>query len=203
MKSWLWLVYGLLLGLLIGGIILLISSPAPGNSIALIPVPSVTPSLPPLPTRTPEPILVQVSGEVSSPGIYSLEEGARLQELIALAGGLTGEADGDRINAVFLLHDGDYVYIPAVDEVIPETAANSPLNSNIDLDPEFDYPLDLNTASQKALESLPGIGPEKAEDILAYREAHGSFLSVDELINVPGIGEVTVDSLRDYLYVDP
>ena len=203
MKSWLWLICGLLFGLLIGGVILLIANPAPGDAIALKPAPSATPSLPPSPTKTPEPMLAQISGEVLSPGIYPFQEGARLQDLIALAGGLTIGADEDRVNGAALLRNGDYFYIPAMDETIPETAANSPANMNINLDPQFEYPLDLNTANQEALESLPGIGPKKAEDILSYREQHGPFSSVDALVNVPGIGTITVDSLRDYLYVEP
>ena len=203
MKSWLKLIYGLLLGLLMGGVILLIAQPVRGGAIALLPAPSATPSKEPSPTKTSEPILVQVSGQVVSPGVYSLPQNARLQDLILLASGLTGEADESRINNAVPLRDGDYFYIPTIDEAIPETATNSTANLNVDPDSEFTYPLDLNTASQEALESLPGIGPAKAEDILAYRDAHGSFLSVDELTEVPGIGETTVESLRDYLFVEP
>jgi competence protein ComEA len=203
LKSWLKLVYGLLLGLLLGGVILLIAKPATGDAIALISAPSATPSRQPSPTKTPEPILVQISGKVVSPGIYSLQQDARLQDLIDLAGGLAADADENRVNGAALLRDGDYFYIPDVDEIIPENAANSPVNLNVDLDSEYDYPLDLNTATQEALESLPGIGPTKAEDIIAYRDLHGRFTSVDELSNVSGIGEVTVESLREYLYVEP
>lgn len=203
MKSWLKLIYGLLLGLLLGGVILLIAKPATGDAIALISAPSATPSRQPSPTNTPEPILVQISGKVVSPGIYSLQQDARLQDLIDLAGGLAADAEKNRVNGAALLRDGDYFYIPDVDETIPETAANSPVKLNVDPDSEFVYPLDLNTATQEALESLPGIGPTKAEDIIAYRDLHGRFTSVDELSNVSGIGEVTVESLREYLYVEP
>jgi competence protein ComEA len=203
LKSWLKLIYGLLLGLLLGGVILLIAKPATGDAIALISAPSATPSRQPSPTNTPEPILVQISGKVVSPGIYSLQQDARLQDLIDLAGGLAADAEKNRVNGAALLRDGDYFYIPDVDETIPETAANSPVKLNVDPDSEFVYPLDLNTATQEALESLPGIGPTKAEDIIAYRDLHGRFTSVDELSNVSGIGEVTVESLREYLYVEP
>ena len=203
MKPWLTLIYGLLLGLLIGGLIILIANPSPGNAITLNPAPTATSTPLPSPTKTMEPILVQISGEVAAPGIYSLQKNARLDELIALAGGMTIEADLARVNEVALLHDGDYFYIPAEGEAIPETAANSSTNLTGDLDPQFEYPLDLNAADQEALESLPGIGPAKATDILAYREAHGGFTSIEELENVPGIGKATVESLLDYLYVEP
>lgn len=203
MKTGVKLVYGLLLGLLIGGVILLIAKPDSGDAITLLPAPSATPSRQPAPTKTPEPILVQISGEVAVPGIYSLLQDARLQDLIVLAGGLTVDADENRVNGAALLRDGDYFYIPAEDETIPDIATNSPVRMHVDPDSEFVYPLDLNTASQEALESLPGIGPTKAEDILAYRDAHGPFTSVDELVNVSGIGEATVESIRDYLYVEP
>lgn len=203
MKSWLLLVYGLLLGFLLAGVVLLVAQPAQGNTVVLLPAPTPTPTLPLSPTKTPQPIMVQVSGEVQSPGTYVLPKNARLQDLIEQAGGLTVNADEDRVNYAALLRDGDYYYIPAPEEAIPETAANAPTNLHAAQDPAFEYPLDLNTADQEALESLPGIGPTKAADILAYREAHGPFTGVDALVNVPGIGASTVESLREYVFVEP
>lgn len=203
MKKWLLVLYGLLIGLLSSGLILLISQPRQGQPIALTPAPLATPTSPPTPTDTPVPIQAQISGEIADPGIYELAEDSRLADLIEQAGGLTGDTDVDRINLAMLVRDGDYFYIPAVDEEIPETASNAPGNQNTVENPDYTYPLDLNEASQEALESIPGIGPSKAEDILAYRTEIGRFTTLEELLNVSGIGEATLESLIDYLYVEP
>lgn len=199
-KPWLLLLSGLLIGLLAAGIILLIAQPRQGEPITLLPAPTETSTDLTSTTRTPEPILVQIGGAVHSPGVYSLSSGARLDELIAAAGGVTSEADLIRINTTVKLADGDYYYIPTLDEDIPETATNSP--GHVSNESGFTYPLNLNTATLEELESLPGIGPSKAADILAYRDQHGPFTALEDLVNVPGIGEATVDSLRDFLIVE-
>ena len=112
------------------------------------------------PTRTPEPILVQISGAVQSPGVYSLASGARLEDLITSAGGVTSAADLDRINTTVKLQDGDYFYLPIPGEAIPETASNAPGNLTTG-NSGISYPLDLNTATQEELESLPGLAPPR------------------------------------------
>lgn len=203
MKRWLWILYGILVGLLSAGAILLISQPRQGQPIILSPAPSPTPTSPPQPTASPVPIQAQIGGEVANPGIYKLAQDLRLRDLIEMAGGLTAEADADRVNLVMLVRDGDYFYIPAMDEEFPETASNAPGNLNTIQNPDYNYPLDLNDASQEALESIPGIGPAKAEDILTYRDDIGCFTTLEELLNVSGIGEATLESLKDYLYIEP
>jgi competence protein ComEA len=149
------------------------------------------------------PILVQVEGEVNNPGIYSLHQNARLEDLIDMAGGLTDYADNNRINRALLLRDGDYIFIPKLDEEIPNIARNAPINLSGDSENLYNYPLNINEADQLALESLPGIGPAKAADILAYRQKLGGFTSLDELLDISGIGPSTLDSLRDYLICEP
>jgi len=203
MKPWQYLLLGILIGLLATGAILLMSQPERGAAINLQPAPSPTPTSEPNPTATPLPIFVEINGQVNTPGIYTLEKDSRLMDLIENAGGLTNQADRDRVNNVFILRDGDYFFIPAVGEIIPETARNAPGNNLLIDTSQFDYPLNLNTATQEALESLPGIGPTKAKDILSYREQVGAYDNVDELLNVPGIGPSTLDSIREYLIVEP
>ncbi len=202
MKKWYLVLFGFLIGLLSTGLILLLSQSDHGVPIILNPAP--TPTQAPNPTPSPKnaPIQVQIGGEIVRPGIYLIDETARLADLITEAGGLTSTADMDRVNFAALLHDGDYFFIPSYDQLIPETARNAPLNINLDENNKFQYPLDLNEASQEALESLPGIGPEKAADILSYKEKIGTFSSVDDLLNVPGIGEKTLETLREYLFVN-
>lgn len=203
MKPWVLILYGMLLGLLVTSVLLLISRPLSGQPITLSPPPTLTHTSPPEPTGTPEPLQVQIGGEVLHPGIYAINRERRLADLIEMAGGFTPNADVDRVNLAVLLHDGDYLFIPALNENIPETARNAPANLYQNLGPTFEYPLNLNEASQEALESIPGIGPSKARDILAYKETLGEFTALEELINVPGIGEATLDILRDYLIVEP
>lgn len=203
MKPWQLLLTGILLGLLTGGAILLISQPERGVPIVLTPPPTPTHTALPKPTATIAPIEVMIRGQIASPGMYTLDRETRLKDLIELAGGLTVQADVDRINNVFLLRDGDYFYIPMVGEIIPETARNAPGNNPLDNPTYYDYPLNINTADQEAFESLPGIGPSKAADIIAFREHNGFFVTIDDLLNVPGIGPATLESIRDYLTIEP
>ena len=203
MKPWQILLVGVLIGLLAVGLILLVSSPIKGTSITLSPPPSPTPTDRPAPSATPTPIQVQIGGEVIQPGIYHLEEGTRLGSLIELAGGFTDAADLLRVNLAARCQDGDYFYVPTFDQQIPETASNAPQNLFLIKTPVFNYPLDLNQATKEELESLPGIGPGKAEDILTYRETFGPFTSLDELLEVEGIGQKTLDSLREFLIIEP
>jgi competence protein ComEA len=202
-KSGLLLLYGVLIGVLASGAILLIAMPDPGNAIRLEPAPTATRSPVPTSTQTPPPIQVQIGGQVVSPGVYSVTVNTRLDQLIDAAGGLTDLADVERVNFVTILQDGGYYFIPAEGETIPETASNAPGQSQSGTDPLFDYPLDLNSANQEALESLPGIGPTKASDIIAYRETNGPFQSLDDLVNVPGIGPATLETIREYLILQP
>jgi competence protein ComEA len=203
LKPWLLLLTGVLIGLLAAGGILLIARPERGTPITLMPAPTLTPSGLPKPTATPTPIEVLIKGQVNMPGIYELEKETRLYDLIALAGGLTESADIDRVNNVFILRDGDYFFIPSIGEKIPDTARNAPGNNPFDDASYFDYPLNLNTASQAALETLPGIGPTKAMDIINYREQVGAYETVDDLLNIAGIGPSTLDAIREYLIVEP
>jgi competence protein ComEA len=203
LKPWLLLLIGVLIGLLAAGGILLIARPARGIPITLIPAPTLTPTGLPKPTATPLPIQVLIKGQINLPGIYNCDKEARLYDLIELAGGLTEDADIDRVNNVFILRDGDYFYIPSIGENIPDTARNAPGNNPLDDASYIDYPLNLNTATQAELESLPGIGPTKAIDIITYRDQVGAFRTVDELLNIAGIGPSTLDAIREYLVVEP
>jgi len=201
MSQWRTLIIGILIGLLVGGLIFLISKPPTGEPIVLKPASTATKTTPPKATPTPQPIFVQIYGEVASPGVYTLDQDARLSDLIELAGGLTKNADEKRVNQASLLQDGDYFYIPGIDEEVPETARNAFLDVFIDQNPSYDYPLDLNSATQDALESLPGIGPTKAASIINYRDQNGPFLSIEELMNVEGIGPETFANLQDLITV--
>lgn len=203
MKQFQQIVFGVLVGLLASGLILLIAKPENGDPITLIPAPTPTATSRPLPTKTTIPIIVQIEGEVIQPGLYSMPQYSRLGDLIVMAGGLTTNANEKLVNLALLLRDSDYIFIPAEGQEIPEIARNSQINFVEGQESFFQYPININEATQEALESLPGIGPTKAASIIEYRQKIGEFKNLDELLEISGIGPATLESLRDYLFCEP
>ena len=127
------------------------------------------------------------------PGVYELEEGARLAELVELAGGLAEEADIDAINRASEVRDGQKVYIPR----IGETALAAGGESGTAATAASDGRVDVNHASSEELQRLPGVGPATAEKIIAYREANGPFTAPEDLMQVSGIGQKTFAKMAD------
>ena len=138
-------------------------------------------------------IYVHVLGSVARPGLYELREGARIVDAIAAAGGYTDAADPAQLNLARVVADGEQVYAPAIGEAPPPPPSGGAATSG---DPGSSA-VNLNTADSAALETLPRIGPETAKKILDYRDEHGPFTSIDQLLEVPGIGQKTLDGLRD------
>jgi len=136
-------------------------------------------------------VVVDVVGAVRRPGLYRLEQGSRIADAVARAGGATRRADLAMINLAALLADGEQVVVPkrgapAVGSGGAAAAPGSPTG-----------PVHLSTATLEQLDTLPGIGPVTAQKILDYRDKHGAFSSVDELDAVPGIGPARMDQVRD------
>jgi len=148
-------------------------------------------------TEIPSEIVVHIEGAVNQPGVYTMPYGSRINDVLALAGGPTEEADLARINLAAFLADAQQVIIPRVreegeDDLVPEAA-----------DPLQDSGLvNINTADQAQLTTLPGIGPVLTGNIIAYRETHGPFTTIEELGNVPRIGAVTLENLRDLITIN-
>lgn len=169
--------------------------PQKGNSLTLV---TVTPNLTPEPTATLHLIQVHVAGEVVQPGLYHLPEGANVQDAIDAALGATENAGLDLINLATILNDGQRITIPPKTDhqdslEIPQRSSGLQLNSLIN----------INTASQEELESLPGIGEVKARAIINYRTQNGYFLNLEELMKVEGIGQKTFDQLKELITIDP
>jgi len=153
-------------------------------------------SVPPL--RAPRParaagaaakLVVDVAGAVRRPGLYRLEQGARVADAIAVAGGATPRADVDAVNLAAPLADGLQVVVP----VRGPAGAAAGGAAGV---PSATAPVDLNSASVEQLDALPGIGPSTAQKIVDYRQAHGAFHSVEELDAVPGIGAGRIAQLK-------
>jgi competence protein ComEA len=152
-------------------------------------------------------VVVHAAGAVAVPGVYELPSGSRVDDLVRAAGGLAPDADGDRVNLALLLVDGERVYVPRTgEEEVPEApgpsgAGTGGLATSEGGTTAPSGPIDLNTATVPELETLPGIGPVTAQAIVDHREQQGPFASVDDLLDVQGIGEARLAQLREQVTV--
>ncbi len=179
---------------LVGVVLLMASRPAP-VTITINPPP---PTPAPTPTFTPSPAVVYVTGAVNQPGaMVTLPAGSRVSDALAAAGGAAADADLDRIDLAALVHDGDHIHVYRVGE-----AAQALAPSQGDSSPGGTALVHVNRATQEELESLPGIGPALAGRIIAYREAHGAFTSLESLAEVSGIGEGIIAQLDGLVAFD-
>jgi competence protein ComEA len=132
-------------------------------------------------------LYVHVLGAVLEPGLYELNEGARAVDAIAAAGGFAEGADETQLNLARLLVDGEQIVVPLMGEAAPAAASDGRVN--------------LNTADQAQLETLPRVGPALAQRILAWRDENGRFSAVEDLLSITGIGDKTYDGLKDLVTV--
>lgn len=153
-------------------------------------------------------VTVDISGAVKHGGVYTLKNGARLQELIEAAGGLKDNAQIKAINRAVMLKDQDKIHIPYKGEKVESAStisnaggsANS-TTSNPSGSSTSGEKINLNTASAADLQKLNGIGEKKAEQIIAYRDQNGQFKKIEDLMQVSGIGEKTFAALKDQLEI--
>ncbi len=138
-------------------------------------------------------ITVFVCGAVQHPGVYELSEGSRVYEAVACAGGMTKEASQTSINQAELLTDAQMIVIPTKEEA--DRQAQEAMEKSDGL-------VNINTADVEELEELPGIGASKARSIVAYRETHGAFASIDELKNIEGIKDGVFAQLEGCIKVE-
>ena len=148
-------------------------------------------------------VTVDVKGAVVNPGVYTLKAGARVTDVIQEAGGITEDADAKSVNLAASLSDEEVIYVANKDEnvsVLDQTGTSQVSDKGGQTNAK-DGKINLNTATSEQLQTISGIGAKRAEDIIAYRESHGGFQSVDDLKNVSGIGDKTLDKIRESLYV--
>lgn len=139
-------------------------------------------------------LAVHVAGAVRRPGLYELAAGERVADAIAAAGGATRAADLNALNLAEPLADGVQVYVARRGETIGAVPTAPPAS-----DPGVPSAININTADAVALEQIPGIGPVRAQAIIEYRTQIGSFESIDQLLEVTGIGPATLESMRPYV----
>ena len=145
-----------------------------------------------------EKIFVDVQGEVANPGVFEVDRDVRVGYLIDLAGGLTEYANMRGLNQAARIYDEMVIFVPHVDDVSEIAIGIGDSNENIDTTDEPGL-ISLSTASTLELQSLPGIGPTLSANIIAHREANGTFSTIDELINVAGIGAGIVENIREFV----
>ncbi len=154
-------------------------------------------------------IYVHVCGAVVKPGVIGVKPMTRKFEAIRQAGGALPEGDLNQVNLAEYVLDGEQVYLPIKGEVPVKTSRKKTITTASTLSAGFTEktantpkgPYDLNNASRKELETVPGIGPALAERILQYRTEHGKFNRYEDLLKVPGIGEAKLAQFRAHLFV--
>ena len=150
----------------------------------------------------PKVMYTEIKGSVKEPGIYSFSSEERVYDVLKRAGGLLEEADSDRINFSAKIEDQQVLYIPAVGEEPPEhlnqSASPEGKQSTADTEPSK---ININTASPSELQQIPGIGSVKAQEIIRFREENGSFQKVEDLQEISGIGEKTVEKLKNFVTI--
>ncbi|WP_262389356.1 helix-hairpin-helix domain-containing protein [Enterococcus lactis] len=150
----------------------------------------------------PKVMYTDIKGSVKEPGIYSFSSEERVYDVLKRAGGLLEEADSDRINFSAKIEDQQVLYIPAVGEEPPEhlnqSASPAGKQSTADTEPSK---ININTASPSELQQIPGIGSVKAQEIIRFREENGSFQKVEDLQEISGIGEKTVEKLKNFVTI--
>lgn len=150
-----------------------------------------------------EQVTVDVKGAVTKPGVYTLNASSRVTDAIKAAGGMTEDADAKSVNLAASLSDEEVIYVASKDENVSvvgqsDSGAASDKGGKTS---QKDGKINLNTATSEQLQTISGIGAKRAEDIIAYRESHGGFQSVDDLKNVSGIGDKTLEKIRESIYV--
>lgn len=141
-------------------------------------------------------IKVYINGEVNKPGVYTLKQNSRILDLVSCAGGFKEEADSLKINEAKILKDEDYIYVPKI--------VNGAINGENTITPVNtmdDGKININEATKEQLMTLPRIGEVTATKIIEYREKSGPFKTIEDLKNISGIGDKTIDNIKDKIEV--
>ena len=189
-----------------GGVVMTVWPSASAAEIQVVEImPTAAPTSAPLPSETQ--IGVYLSGAVINPGVYMVNGGSRLANVLLIAGGATAEADLTAVNLAAVVHDEDHWHIPERGEAAPPAggltgATAGAVNEKTVAMADGSSKVDLNSADIELLKTLPGIGDVRAQAIVSHREANGHFTSVDGLLDVNGIGAGIVENIRELVTVE-
>jgi competence protein ComEA len=149
-----------------------------------------------IPTATvpPTSIEVYVTGAINKPDVYSLPIGSIVKDLIAAAGGATADADLEAINLAQRLTDQAHIHVPRKGEAIATPSAGGSVPGAL---------ININTADEKTLDTLPGIGPSTAQGIIEFRTSNGPFKKIEDIKNVPRIGDALFEKIKGMITVGP
>lgn len=176
--------YGIILGLLAAAGILLATGKPRSNPVMLLPTAALTN------------LTIDISGEVAKPGVYLLPPNSHILDAVQAAGGLLADADVNTINMAAELSDGQKIIVKTQGQPLLVTDG---VERSIPI--EVNGLIDINTATVEQLDTLPGIGPAKASDIITYRQNNGAFDRIEDIQNVSGIGPATFEAIRDLISV--
>ncbi len=138
-----------------------------------------------------EQIYVYVCGHVNQPGVYALDDGSRVCDALEKAGGVLEDARAEALDQAVCVTDGQTIYVPGMEDTQEAVQSSQ----------ESDGLVDINQAGEEELMTLPGIGQSKAAVIIQYREEHGDFQSIEELMNIPGIKQGVFDKIKNSIKV--
>ena len=191
MKTVLYIILGVLVGLLLAGGIWLAARAPQGERVELRPAPTL------------EPFRVHVAGAGGRPGGYDLPENSRVMDAVEAAGGFVVEADKNALNLAGFVEDGERLDVPYVAGYEPdEEQGFVVISEGTPASLSGDELVDINNASLDELDSLPGIGPTIAQRIIDYRDDNGPFARIEDIVNVPGIGSATFEEIQDLIMVE-
>jgi competence protein ComEA len=167
------------------------------------------PTLPLLPTDVPMPVTIFVNGAVNAAGVYELEAGSRVEDAVGAAGGFSADAYTSNINLAAELNDGMQLFVSTQEQAdaLQNQLFANPIQSPIQVAQSIAAGIDatgrvnINTADRDELETIPSVGPATAENIIGYREENGPFKTIEEIMNVSGIGEGKFEDMQEFITV--
>lgn len=156
-------------------------------------------------------IVVHITGEVNYPGVVVLKEGARVVDAIEAGGGETDKADLGSLNLAYMLSDGEKIYVPNKEETSQENQEREYITSaKADLEQSengakstgTNFKININTAKQEELTQITGVGESTAKKIIEYRTQNGKFKSIEDIKNIPGIGDSKFNAMKEEITVN-